>query len=140
VDDPESADVDGMRERRAARSGPWGVRVPAGAPGRIAVPIKFAGEIALAAARLGQCLFEVVEEVSKSMEGAAADRADAAYGHGYGAADLCVSGLGGVELQLDETSFPVGQSGDGLMQPQCGVTGGDSVGNVRGGLGRGVGV
>jgi GNAT superfamily N-acetyltransferase len=32
VDDPESADVVGMREWYAARSVPWGVRVPAGAP------------------------------------------------------------------------------------------------------------
>jgi GNAT superfamily N-acetyltransferase len=32
VDDPESADVGGMREWYAARSVPWGVRVPAGAP------------------------------------------------------------------------------------------------------------
>jgi hypothetical protein len=32
VDDPESADLVGMREWYAGRSVPWGVRVPAGAP------------------------------------------------------------------------------------------------------------
>ena len=35
VDDPESADVGGMREWYAARGVPWGVRVPLGRPGRL---------------------------------------------------------------------------------------------------------
>ena len=53
-------------------------------------------------------LFEVVEEGSQAADGAAADRADAAHGHGYGAAYLRVAGLRWVQLQLDEASFPVG--------------------------------
>jgi hypothetical protein len=53
-------------------------------------------------------LFEVVEEGSQAAQGAAADRADAADGHGNGSADLRVSGLRWIELQLDEASFPVG--------------------------------